>query len=123
MFFSPYRQDPPISRISRDEAGQPFGITGFFGEVIQLLQEGMNCTSVNHINNLLSSNHSTCRWEHRLIPPHQDCKPSHHADCTLSHRLLFCASARALFHRVLCTPLYTPCRTSFCTRLRTRLSS
>lgn len=53
MFFSPYRQDPPISRISRDEAGQPFGITGFFGEVIQLLQEGMNCTSVNRITRRL----------------------------------------------------------------------
>ncbi|XP_031367534.1 glutamate receptor U1-like [Apis dorsata] len=35
--------DPPISRISHDETGQPF-ITGFFGEVIQLLQQGMNCT-------------------------------------------------------------------------------
>lgn len=32
--------DPPISRISRDKAGQPFGITGFFGEVIQLLSIG-----------------------------------------------------------------------------------
>ncbi|XP_017796565.1 PREDICTED: probable glutamate receptor [Habropoda laboriosa] len=30
--------DPPVSRILRD------GIGGFFGEVIQLLQQGMNCT-------------------------------------------------------------------------------
>ncbi|KAK1122578.1 hypothetical protein K0M31_009023 [Melipona bicolor] len=36
--------DPPVSRVIRDETGQPFGIRGFFGEVIQLLQEGMNCT-------------------------------------------------------------------------------
>ncbi|KOX79721.1 Glutamate receptor delta-1 subunit [Melipona quadrifasciata] len=36
--------DPPVSRVIRDEIGQPFGIRGFFGEVIQLLQEGMNCT-------------------------------------------------------------------------------
>ncbi|XP_076302865.1 putative glutamate receptor [Lasioglossum baleicum] len=36
--------DPPVSRIFRDQAGQTFGIGGFFGEVIQLLQEGMNCT-------------------------------------------------------------------------------
>lgn len=39
-----HRQDPPVSRIFRDQAGQTFGIGGFFGEVIQLLQEGMNCT-------------------------------------------------------------------------------
>ncbi|KAF3429742.1 hypothetical protein E2986_05555 [Frieseomelitta varia] len=38
--------DPPVSRMIRDETGQPFGIRGFFGEVIQLLQEGMNCTLV-----------------------------------------------------------------------------
>ncbi|XP_060825021.1 glutamate receptor U1-like isoform X2 [Bombus pascuorum] len=36
--------DPPVSRIIRDKAGQPSRIGGFFGEVIQLLQEGMNCT-------------------------------------------------------------------------------
>ncbi|XP_017889863.1 glutamate receptor U1-like [Ceratina calcarata] len=37
-------QDPPVSRILRDEDSQAYGIGGFFGEVIQLLQEGMNCT-------------------------------------------------------------------------------
>ncbi|XP_050484650.1 uncharacterized protein LOC126870718 isoform X4 [Bombus huntii] len=36
--------DPPVSRIIRNKAGQPSRIGGFFGEVIQLLQEGMNCT-------------------------------------------------------------------------------
>ncbi|CAL7938347.1 unnamed protein product [Xylocopa violacea] len=38
--------DPPVSQILRDGASQAFGIGGFFGEVIQLLQEGMNCTFV-----------------------------------------------------------------------------
>ncbi|XP_031847328.2 glutamate receptor U1 [Nomia melanderi] len=37
-------QDPPVSRIIRDEANRTIGIAGFFGEVIHLLQEGMNCT-------------------------------------------------------------------------------
>ncbi|XP_017765249.1 PREDICTED: probable glutamate receptor [Eufriesea mexicana] len=39
--------DPPVSRIFRDQTDQTdrtFGIGGFFGEVIHLLQEGMNCT-------------------------------------------------------------------------------
>lgn len=51
--------DPPISRISRDKAGQPFGITGFFGEVIQLLQEGMNCTSI--VRSCLTRIGTACR--------------------------------------------------------------
>ncbi|XP_076295011.1 putative glutamate receptor isoform X2 [Lasioglossum baleicum] len=37
-------QDPPVSRVLRDTANQVVGIAGFFGEVINLLQEGMNCT-------------------------------------------------------------------------------
>ncbi|XP_076241054.1 glutamate receptor ionotropic, delta-1 [Calliopsis andreniformis] len=36
--------DPPISRILKDDANRTIGIGGFFGEVIQLLQKGMNCT-------------------------------------------------------------------------------
>lgn len=37
-------QDPPVTRILRDKESRMLGIGGFFGEVIQLLQEGMNCT-------------------------------------------------------------------------------
>ncbi|XP_076651475.1 glutamate receptor-like isoform X3 [Halictus rubicundus] len=37
-------QDPPVSRVLRDTANRMVGIAGFFGEVIHLLQEGMNCT-------------------------------------------------------------------------------
>ncbi|XP_029052773.2 probable glutamate receptor [Osmia bicornis bicornis] len=38
-------EDPPISRIVRNEtSNQTIGVRGFFGEVLQLLQEGMNCT-------------------------------------------------------------------------------
>ncbi|KZC11092.1 Glutamate receptor [Dufourea novaeangliae] len=38
-------QDPPVSRILRDKTNRTaVGIAGFFGEVIQLLREGMNCT-------------------------------------------------------------------------------
>nr|XP_033342788.1 glutamate receptor ionotropic, delta-1-like [Megalopta genalis] len=37
-------QDPPVSRVLRGKANQVVDIAGFFGEVIKLLQEGMNCT-------------------------------------------------------------------------------
>ncbi|XP_043266187.1 probable glutamate receptor [Colletes gigas] len=36
--------DPPVSKILRNEYNETVGVGGFFGEVIQLLQEGMNCT-------------------------------------------------------------------------------
>ncbi|KAG7200802.1 hypothetical protein KM043_003175 [Ampulex compressa] len=37
-------QDPPISVLKRDQDDAVIGIQGFFGEVIKLLEEGMNCT-------------------------------------------------------------------------------
>nr|XP_012222289.1 PREDICTED: uncharacterized protein LOC105672139 [Linepithema humile] len=36
--------DPPISLFHRNEQNEITGMSGFFGEVILLLQEGMNCT-------------------------------------------------------------------------------
>ncbi|XP_078039267.1 putative glutamate receptor isoform X2 [Augochlora pura] len=37
-------QDPPVSRVLRDKENRVGDVAGFFGEVIKLLQEGMNCT-------------------------------------------------------------------------------
>ncbi|XP_054004327.1 probable glutamate receptor isoform X1 [Hylaeus anthracinus] len=39
--------DPPVSRFVKNEVNHTVGMAGFFGEVIQLLQEGMNCTACN----------------------------------------------------------------------------
>jgi len=37
-------QDPPISLFERNKWNEIIGMSGFFGEVILLLQQGMNCT-------------------------------------------------------------------------------
>ncbi|XP_031787913.1 glutamate receptor [Nasonia vitripennis] len=39
-------EDPPISMIQRDESGLMTGIKGFFGTIVQILQENLNCTMV-----------------------------------------------------------------------------
>nr|UEN71271.1 ionotropic receptor 2 [Gregopimpla kuwanae] len=40
--------DPPGSLIVRDENGQMIGLGGFFGGIMQLLEESMNCTVIYH---------------------------------------------------------------------------
>lgn len=39
--------DPPISLFHRNERNEITGMSGFFGEVILLLQQALNCTSFN----------------------------------------------------------------------------
>lgn len=42
LFF--LNQDPPVSLVDSDDTGQMMGIRGFFGTVIQILIDNLNCT-------------------------------------------------------------------------------